>query len=219
MSGRREFIASAALSIAGLAVARISDAAASPWQAGVHYRLVPSPVAPTVASGKVEVTEVFWYGCSHCFALDPVLEEWNARKASYIEFVRVPVIWGPIHRQHAKLYYTLLALRRPELHAKVFEAVHREGNAMSAREDVQARAMQMSFLAQHGVSEQQFGAAYDSMMVATNMQRAESYTQALAIESVPSIFINGKIATSVGEAGGEAQLLKLIDDLAASEKR
>lgn len=219
MSGRRAFIASAALSIAGLAVARVSDAATSPWQAGVHYRLVPTPVAPTVASGQVEVTEVFWYGCSHCFALDPALEEWNARKANYIEFVRVPVIWGPIHRQHAKLYYTLLALRRPELHAKVFEAIHREGIALSAREDVQARAMQMSFLVRHGVSEQQFSGAYDSMMVATNMQRAENYTRELAVENVPSIFINGKIATSVGEAGGEAQLLKLIDDLAASEKR
>jgi protein dithiol oxidoreductase (disulfide-forming) len=220
MSRRRAFIA-CAVSLAGLALVGVSNAAPakSPWQAGVNYRLMPDPVPPTVASGKVEVTEVFWYGCGHCFALDPVLEEWNARKASYIEFVRVPVIWGPVHRQHAKLFYTLQALRRPELHAKVFEAIHREGMAMSAREDLQARALQMAFLAQHGVTEQQFNAAYDSMTVAMNVQRADNYTRALAIDNVPSIFINGKIATSVSEAGGEAQLLKLIDDLAASEKR
>ena len=30
------------------------------------------PAQPTSAGpGKVEVVEVFWYGCGHCFALDP----------------------------------------------------------------------------------------------------------------------------------------------------
>jgi thiol:disulfide interchange protein DsbA len=75
--------------------------AASPWIAGQHYKELPLPKAPQEKSGKVQVSEVFWYGCGHCYALDPVLEGWNAKKAPYIDFVRIPVMWGPPHWQHA----------------------------------------------------------------------------------------------------------------------
>src|SRR5688572_2298628 len=117
---RRAFLTFVATSSAAL-FASVAYSAVDQWRAGVNYRLLEKPQAPTVPSGKVEVAEVFWYGCGHCAALDPVLEQWNTAKPDYIEFVRVPVIWGQVHRQHAKLYYTLQVLRRPELHGKVFE--------------------------------------------------------------------------------------------------
>ena len=91
--------------------------------------------------------------------------------------MRVPVIWGPVQRQHAKLYYTLQALRRPDLHTKVFDAIHQQGLALSARNEVEARAMQFAFLNREGVTEKEFDAAYDSMSVASNMLRAEEFTQ------------------------------------------
>ena len=219
MSPRRAFIistATAALVFTGVLSAADSVA---PFRAGVHYRLLENPQPPTVASGKVEVAEVFWYGCSHCFALDPALEEWNAKKPAFIEFVRIPVIWGPPHRQHAKLYYTLQAMRRPELHSQVFEAIHLKGTVLTDRDEVKARASQLAFLSGFSVTPQQFDAAYDSMMVALNMQRAENFTRTLNVDNVPTFFVNGKYATSMGEAGGEAQLLQLIEKLAASEKR
>ena len=77
------------------------------------------------------MNEVFWYGCGHCYALDPTLENWRETKAKYIDFQRIPVIWGPPHRQHAKLFYTLQALGRGDLHAKVFDAIHRDGNMLA----------------------------------------------------------------------------------------
>jgi thiol:disulfide interchange protein DsbA len=204
------------------ACARAPEAAAAAalakWQAGTHYRLVPAPQPTNIAAGKVEVSEVFWYGCGHCYALDPALEAWNSTKAAYVEFVRVPVIWGPVHRQHAKLYYTLQALHRPELHAKVFEAIHQQGLALSARDEVEARALQFGFLSLHGVTEKEFDAAYDSMTVATNMMRAEEFTKKFAVASVPQMFVNGKYSTSLSEAGSEPKLLALVNDLAASEK-
>jgi len=205
----------------GCARAAEPSAAASAlakWQAGTNYKLVPSPQPTTVAAGKVEVDEVFWYGCGHCYALDPHLESWNAEKPAYVEFVRVPVIWGPVQRQHAKLFYTLQALRRPDLHAKVFDAIHQQGLALSARDEVEARALQFAFLNQQGVTEKQFDAAYDSMSVASNMLRAEDFTKKFAVGSVPIMVVNGKYITSVSEAGTEAKLLALINDLAASEK-
>jgi thiol:disulfide interchange protein DsbA len=223
MSSRRDFLASAAM-IAGATGATMAFGAAGQpqvgrWRAGENYKLVEIPQAPTAATGKVEVLEVFWYGCGHCFALDPVLEDWKARKASYIEFARVPVIWGPQHRQHAKLFYTLQALGKLDLHPQVFEAIHRQGMPLSDRDEVRARAMQYGFLSTFGVSVEQFDAAYDSMGVATNMQRAQDVTRNFNVGNVPVIFINGKYSTSVSEAGGAPQLLALINDLAASEKK
>ena len=100
--------------------------------------------------------------------------------------MRVPVIWGPVHRQHAKLYYTLQALHRPELHAKVFDAIHQQGHAARPRAMKWKRArMQFAFLKRDGVTEKQFDAAYDSMTVASNVLRAEDLTQKFAVASVP----------------------------------
>jgi thiol:disulfide interchange protein DsbA len=220
MNARRALVVCSAF--ASLAFAAMTATAADPlaaWKAGVNYRLLENPQPPTVAAGKVEVVEVFWYGCSHCFALDPVLEEWKATKPSYIEFVRVPVIWSPLHRQHAKIYYTLQALHRPELHSEVFNAIHQKGLVLTHREEAQARAMQLVFFSSFSVTPQQFDAAYDSMTVAMNMQRAENFTRTFHVDNVPTIFVNGKYATSVGEAGGESQLIALINALAESEKR
>jgi thiol:disulfide interchange protein DsbA len=191
----------------------------SKWKAGTNYQLVAAPQPTSAPAGKVEVSEVFWYGCGHCYALDPALETWKTDKAEYIDFIRIPVIWGPMHRQHAKLYYTLQALRRPDLHSKVFDAIHQQGQQLAARDEVDARAQHLAFLGAHGVPEKDFNAAYDSMTVVTNMLRAEDLTRKYAIANVPVMIVNGKYSTSVGEAGGTAELLTLINDLAASEKR
>jgi thiol:disulfide interchange protein DsbA len=200
------------------ACARDPQPALSQWKAGTNYQLLAAPQPTSVAAGRVEVDEVFWYGCGHCYALDPALETWKAQKPAYIDFVRIPVIWGQAHRQHAKLYYTLQALHRPDLHTQVFDAIHQHGTPLSSRDDLEARAQQLAFLESKGVTEKEFNAAYDSMTVAVNMQRAEQLTKNYAIANVPTLIVSGKYSTSVGEAGGTEQLLSLINDLAASEK-
>jgi thiol:disulfide interchange protein DsbA len=200
------------------ACARDPQPALSQWKAGTNYQLLAAPQPTSVAAGRVEVDEVFWYGCGHCYALDPALETWKAQKPAYVDFVRIPVIWGQAHRQHAKLYYTLQALHRPDLHTQVFDAIHQHGTPLSSRDDLEARAQQLAFLESKGVTEKEFNAAYDSMTVAVNMQRAEQLTKNYAIANVPTLIVSGKYSTSVGEAGGTEQLLSLINDLAASEK-
>jgi thiol:disulfide interchange protein DsbA len=188
------------------------------WQAGTNYTLLESPLPPHLAKGKIEVNEIFWYGCSHCYALDPTLESWKTSKPGYVEFVRIPVIWGPMHRQHAKLFYTLQALGRGDLHPKVFEAIHRDGKPLAAQDEQEARAMHWEFLKQNGVSEKDFNAAYDSPAVAANVAAAEQLTLRFAVASVPLMIVNGKYSTSVSQAGGQPELLTLVNALAASEK-
>lgn len=189
------------------------------WQPGTNYTLLASPQPTNVAKGKIEVDEVFWYACGHCYSLDPALESWKQNKAAYIEFVRIPVMWGPVQKQHAKIYYTLQALGRADLHPKVFDAVHRDRNPLAAQEDADARALHLAFFTANGVSEKDFNNAYDSMTVATNLQRAQEATYRYAVASVPLIIVNGKYSTDVSMAGGTGELIAIINDLAASEKR
>ncbi len=189
------------------------------WRAGTNYTLVQPPQPTNAGPGQVEVNEVFWYGCGHCYALDPTLENWRQTKAGYIDFHRIPVIWGPAHRQHAKLFYTLQALGRGDLHPKVFDAIHRDGKMLAADDDAGARAMHLAFLKDHGVSVKDFNAAYDSPAVTANVRSAEEATYRFSVSSVPVMIVNGKYSTSVTMAGGTpAGLLALVDDLAASER-
>jgi thiol:disulfide interchange protein DsbA len=191
----------------------------SQWQAGLNYTVLAYPLPPSVPKGKVEVNEVFWYGCSHCYHLDPYLESWKKSKPDFIEFVRIPVIWGPTQRQHARLFYTLQKLGRGDLHAKVFDAIHKGGNLLAGQTDDQGRALQLAFLKEQGISEQQFNEAYDSAEVAKDVDLAERITARYEVASVPTMIVQGSYSTSVTQAGGEQQLLALINDLAAREQR
>jgi thiol:disulfide interchange protein DsbA len=201
------------------AAAAAQSPAMSQWQPGVHYTVLRYPGTPAVAKGKVLVNEVFWYGCSHCYALDPTLEDWKKRKPEFIEFVRIPVIWGPAHRQHARLFYTLQKLGREDLHPKVFNTIHELHNPLMAATDEQARAMHLAFFKENGVTEKQFNDAYDSPEVAQQVVQAERLTGDYEIAAVPTMVVAGAYSTGVSQAGGEKQLLSLINDLAIREQR
>lgn len=189
------------------------------WKAGTHY--VPLvPAQPTsVAPGKVEVVEVFWYGCAHCNALEPFLANWAKNKPEYVEFVRVPVIWGPAHVAHARLFYILQTLNRMDLHQKVFDTVHKEGNMLVFTTEQVTRKAQQDFATANGISQQDFDKAWDSFAVNSGLARAKQLTERYRVEGVPLVVINGKYLTDVGRAGGPGQLVQLINDLAAHERR
>ncbi|HSY06850.1 MAG TPA: thiol:disulfide interchange protein DsbA/DsbL [Steroidobacteraceae bacterium] len=191
------------------------------WQPGVNYDPVVPAQPTSVSPGKVEVLEVFWLACPHCYALEPYIGSWLKNKPAYVEFVRVPVIWQPIHRAHARLYYTLEALGRQDLVAKAFETIHQELDArqppLFGDNDEQTYKMQLQFAVQNGISADDFAKAFNSFSVNSNMQRAEEITQRYQVQGVPLMAVNGKYTTDVGKAGGEARLIELINDLAAAE--
>jgi thiol:disulfide interchange protein DsbA len=192
---------------------------AGKWVAGKNYQpLVPAQ--PTnVAPGKVEVVEVFWYGCPHCYALDPYLESWRKNKPSYVEFTRIPVMWGAVHRAHAKLFYTLQALGKlEELHTKVFAEIHEKNDPLVGNSDAETQKLQVAFAKANGIGEADFLKAYNSFGVQTNLQKADDLGRRYKVEGVPLVVIDGKYESDVGMAGNQANLIQLINDLAASEK-
>jgi protein dithiol oxidoreductase (disulfide-forming) len=180
---------------------------------GVNYQKIVPAQPTTVGPGKVEVAEVFWYGCGHCFSLDPAIESWRAKsKPAPVELVRVPAMWNDITRMHARVFYTAELLGKLDaVHTLIFREIHVNGNQLNTVEKVTA------FFKQQGVSPEEFTKAFSSFAVENKLQRADFLNRRYRIESVPAFIVNGKYKTDVSDAGGEAQLFTLIDELAAHE--
>src|SRR5512138_547623 len=108
------------------------------FKEGTNYRKVVPAQPTTVAPGKVEVVEFFWYGCGHCFQLDPAIEAWRAKgKPPYVEFVRVPAMWNDTLRMHARLFYTAEALGKlDELHSTIFREIHVNNDPLTTVEQM-----------------------------------------------------------------------------------
>jgi len=195
----------------------------SDWKAGVNYEVLSPSQPTTVAPGKVEVLEVFWLGCPHCYALEPYIRAWLKTKPAYVDYVRVPVMWGPVHRAHARLFYTLESLGRDDLVEKVFTYIHNledqsgSESVLFANNADQTFKQQQAWAVQNGVGADAFAKAFNSFYVNTQMQQAEEITNGYEVQGVPFIAVDGKFSTDVGKAGGETKLISLIDFLTAWE--
>jgi len=182
---------------------------------------VISPAVPTsVAPGKVEVVEVFWYGCGACYILDPQLESWKRTKPAAADFVRVPVTWNDNAKRHAKLYYTLQSLKQLDrLHTKVFDTIHRGGNVLIGRDDASSLAAQRDWAKPNGVDATAFTNTWNSMSVDVKVRQADDLVRRYRAEGTPYMVVAGKYATDVSMAGGVPQMLELINALVAAESR
>lgn len=185
----------------------------SQFKEGTNYSKVVPAQPTSTGPDKVEVLEIFWYGCPHCFALDPAIESWRAKgRPGYVEFLRVPAMWNETTRMHARLFYTVELLGKlEELHTPIFREINVKGDPLNTVEKISA------FLREHGVSNDEFQKAFSSFAVENKLQRADFLNRRYRIESVPTVIVNGKYKTDLGMAGGEQQLFSLIGELAAHE--
>jgi protein dithiol oxidoreductase (disulfide-forming) len=205
---------SGSLRLRDLSPVASAQAQASRFQQGVNYKpLVPAQ--PTgVSPGQVEAVEIFWYGCPHCFALDPSVESWRkSGKAPYVQFVRVPAMWNDMLKTHARLFYTVEALGKlEELHPIIFREINVSRNLLDSTDKI------VAFLGQHGVTADEYKKAANSFAVEAKLRRAEELNRRYRVQGVPMVVVNGKYTADVGSAGGNQQLLQLIDELAARER-
>ena len=189
------------------------------WKTGENYDVLVPAQPTSVGPGKVEVVEVFWLGCPHCAALEPYLQSWLKSKPAYVEFVRVPVMWGPVHRAHAHLFYTIVALNRQDLVQKAFDAIQNQHEPLFAANEADTLKAQQAWAKENGISPDDYAKAYNSFTVNTNLQRAEQQTQRYRVQGVPLMVIDGKYTTDVAKANGQSNLIALVNDLAAAEHK
>jgi len=185
------------------------------WQysAGEHFRRMTSSQGTSSAPDKIEVAEVFWYGCPHCYDFDPVLDEWKTSIAPDVSFVRIPVIWNPTNQLHARIMYTAEALDiLNEVHPAIFKALHQQGNTLTREEDI------VAFFGEFDVSEEQFREAYNSFAVSSAVKRAENLTRRYGVRSVPVIIVNGKYATDAPGIKTFDDVISVTNELVARER-
>ncbi|HYQ73338.1 MAG TPA: thiol:disulfide interchange protein DsbA/DsbL, partial [Gammaproteobacteria bacterium] len=122
-------------------------AQANEYQEGKEFLLLSTPQPTSTGDDKVEVVELFWYGCPHCFDLEPEVQAWLERKPDYVELVRMPAIVGPRWELLAQAYYTaeLLGIS-DKIHPALFEAIHEKDMKIDDEAALQA------FFVDQGVS-------------------------------------------------------------------
>jgi thiol:disulfide interchange protein DsbA len=199
--------------IAGLMVLAGSSALAVDLTEGVTYKTLKPAVPTNVAPGKVEVVAVFWYACGHCYLLEPRLAAWDKKgRPANVELVRMPAVWNEAVKMHARLFYTIEVLGKPQLHDEVFREINVRGNRLETPEKIEA------FLAARGVAKADFQKTFNGFAVESKLARATDLNKRYRITSTPTIVVNGKYVTDVGMAGGEDKLFEVINALAAREK-
>lgn len=184
---------------------------------GVHYQVLANP-QPTETGDKVEVLELFWYGCPHCFKLEPFVEKWSEHVPEGAEFRRMPAIFSKVWALNAQGYYTAEALGiLDKVHRPMFDAIHVQ------KQKLFDEAALARFFVQQGVNREDFIKTFRSFAVKTKTNRAGVMTRRYGITGVPAIIVNGKYRTGVSMAGGEEQLWEVVNaliekELAASKK-
>ena len=194
------------------------------WKEGENYTAMAVAQPVSTPPGSVEVVEVFWYGCGHCYALEPRLEVWERSKPAWQQLKRLPVIWNEVTREDARLYFTIEGLGLvAKLQHEVFRELHVRAHPLTvvAGNRVDTAATEKAareFLLAHGVSAEDFARYYRTFSTENKLRQAENMTRRFMLDHTPMVIVQGKYVTDVNMAGGSDKLFELINDLASRER-
>ena len=165
---------------------------------------------PVVTSDpeKIEVVELFWYGCPHCDSLDPALKAWVDRLPTDVNFVQIPVVFGRSWEMHARMFWVAKNIGLlGTIHEPLFNAIHREGQRLQRVDDV------VAFFERFGADPAVVKRELDSFATESALRLADARTRAYGIRGVPAFVVDGRHVTGIAQAGGENQLFDLLDQL------
>lgn len=207
----RNLILSAALVTASL-FGMTAQAADVPLEAGKTYVELSNPV-PVSVPGKIEVVELFWYGCPHCYAFEPTINPWAEKLPKDVNFKRIPAMFGGPWDAHGQLFLTLEAMGvEHKVHNAVFEAIQKQGKRLTKPEEM------ADFVATQGVDKDKFLATFNSFAIQGQIKQAKELAQKYGVQGVPTLIVNGKYRFDLGSTGGPEQTLNVADQLIAKER-
>jgi len=183
-----------------------SPAAIVLGQTRENFQVLKSRV-PVNAAGKIEVLEFFHYGCSHCQDFDPLIAQWAERLPNDVAFMQVPAVWGKPLEALARLHFTLLSMKRSDLHGTIFAAVQTQRLPLDNPDVVR------EWVKTNKLNESTFMNVYKSFGVNTQVQRARQLVGSYKIDSVPTMAVDGRFVTSASMTGSHEATLKVVDSL------
>jgi thiol:disulfide interchange protein DsbA len=192
----KRFVAALALGLVALA-AHADD-----------YQVLANP-GPLDKPGKIEVREFFWYGCPHCYRLEPHLEAWLRTKPADVEFVRTPAAVNPVWEANARGYYTAEILGLVDkTHAALFQAIH------VGHQQIFDQASLARFYAGFGADPQNFNGLYNSFAVSGKVAQSKALFQRYQLEGVPGVVVDGKYLIK----GEDEKVITTLNALIAKER-
>lgn len=154
---------------------------------GIHYQALPRPVPTETEEDKIEVRDIFWYGCKECSTFEPIMTRWRDGVTGDLVFVRMPAIWNDLMALHARIYYTGRALRAEDrINQAAFRAIHEQQNPLRNEEQVKA------FFLANGINAEAFETAWNSGEVAAAVQQARARTAEYGVDKLPAVVVNGR---------------------------
>lgn len=159
--------------------------------------------------GMIEVREFFWYGCPHCYRLDPYLETWLKTKPADVNFVRTPAALNPVWEANARGYYTAETVGLVEkTHVPLFQAIH------VGQQRLFDQTSLATFYAGFGIPANTFSSTYNSFAVSGKVAQSKALAQQYGIDGVPAIIVNGKYLVK----GEDQKVIVTLNELIARER-
>ena len=198
------------LSIFGFMLIAFNTNLQAEYELGKDYQLIDNPL-PVRLDGMVDVSEIFWYGCNHCYSFESTINNWDANKPDYVKFSKMPVTWSQIHQLHASLYHTIEALKLGKgAHTAVFTTIHKENNFLGSQKSV------VKFLSKLGVDEEKSKQYLNSFAVKQKVSRGIQVSRQLRITSVPMIIVDGKYM--IVSKSSRQEMLDVLDYVVELQK-
>ncbi len=194
-----------------LLILSINIAIAATFSEGVEYIKIDKPVK-TSNPEKVVVTEMYWYGCPHCFRFEPYLNKWIETMPEGVDIEKLHSVLNPGWMEHARASFALKMMGiEKKINPEIFKEIHLKRKRLGTVDEM------ASFVASHGVDEKQFREYYHSFPVDTLIRKSKTNERKYGHRGVPAVIINGKYRTSASQAGSNARMIEVIDYLVAKE--
>lgn len=180
---------------------------------GEYYKTISKPVI-TTNQNKIEVVELFWYGCPHCYSLEPLVNKWAKDLPSYIDFQRMPAVMARSWEVHARAYYAAEILGVSEqAHEMLFTAIHKHN------ERIFDQTTLTEFYVKQGLDQAAFNKVFKSFAVNSKIQQAKTKQRGYQATGVPAVIVNGKYLISTTMKAGTKDLFKVVNYLVEKERK
>ena len=192
------------VAIVWVAVAPHAEAQSTGFDIEGKYEVLQPPQL-TETGDRIEVVDVFWYGCPHCYTFLPMMEAYHITKPEYVEIRRLPAIFRESWAAHARAFYTAKLLGvTGTTHRALFEEIHEHRKPTDTKEALAA------FFERHGVDRTGFEQTYDSFAVESLIRKSLLMQQRYGVTGTPSVIVNGKYRVTGRLAGSYNDVIAVV---------
>jgi protein dithiol oxidoreductase (disulfide-forming) len=217
----------ASLSVAALGIASQAQAQGTNWVAGKHYTVIPTQ-RTNVPAGKVEVLEVFSYGCPACNQFQPTIKKLKAALPPNAQLAYLPAAWHPEENWPVfqRAYFTAQSLGVSEkAQDAIYQAIWSTGELAIAdpgTRRLKTKLPSIDDIARFyqrvtGVKAADFVKASKSFGVDLKMRQADSQITAMQISGTPTLVVNGKYRVNNESVQTPDQIIEMVKYLVAKE--